>query len=238
MNESPIVFPWPVHKHGYDIVEGALVPRAPGGIGTDALSDPRDSPLRVDADGVLVPSDGPLKYYYPLDDESLWLQFADTCVDAEGVLKFATKFGRLSGSSESTDNRVEDILAIAAKFQHIMQLLKKGERRQAILLFHKDGHAPRMKEIIAWFSNNNMRFTLLPQTLQDALFHQVGEAITGNRPFRRCRNEGCPNWFRLGPHAGSGGRGSTTVTTRREFCSDRCRVASARRKKREIERHA
>jgi hypothetical protein len=223
MHESPIVFPWPVHKHGYEIVKGALVPRAPGGIGTDALSDTRDGPLRV---------------YHPLEDETLWLRFAQTCVDAVGVLGFAKEFGNLSGSPKHVDNRLEDILSLAALIRKIVPLIQKNKRYEAMLLFNESRQAPRMREVIVWFSGVNFGFKLLPQTLKDALFHQVGEAITGNRRFRRCRNEGCPNWFRLGPHAGSGGRGSTTVTSRREFCSDRCRVASSRRQKKEASPHA
>jgi hypothetical protein len=209
MNDSPITFPWMVDEAGYKIAAGALMRRG-----------------------------GPFRYYYPLEDETLWLRFAQTCVDPESVLTFAQEFGTLSGSSNDADNRLEDVLAIAAKLREIMRLLETNKRHEATLLFHKDGHAPRMREIIAWFSDNNTRFIFLPQTLQDAFFHQAGEAITGNRRFRRCRNEGCSNWFRLGPHAGSGRRGSTTITARREFCSDRCRVASARRQKREVSQHA
>jgi hypothetical protein len=51
---------------------------------------------------------------------------------------------------------------------------------------------------------------------------QAAQAITGNLHFRRCAN--CSTWFRYGS--------GTSHTVRRQFCSDRCRVAWARSSKR------
>jgi len=106
----------------------------------------------------------------------------------------------------------------------------------AALLFNRD--LPTMRQGILWYPNQPERYhyKLFPVSLRDALLHQAGEAISGNRSFRRCRNEGCLNWFRLGPHDASEGR--KTYTARREFCSDRCRVSSARRQKKEAAANA
>jgi hypothetical protein len=204
LSESPVAFAWSVDQDGYEMVEGALLPRG-----------------------------GSLRFYRPLDDECLWLRFAHSCIDAEGVLSFANEFGRPSGASKDADNRLENILATGALLRKIIELVEKHRRYEAMLLFNRSKHAPKMREVIFWSSDNYIEFIFLPQSLQDALFHQAGEAITGNRRFRRCQNEGCPKWFRLGARAGG-----STITTRREFCSDRCRVASSRRQKRKVAPHA
>jgi hypothetical protein len=83
---------------------------------------------------------------------------------------------------------------------------------------------PRMKEVLEWNDQIGRSETwLVPLDLRSALLHQAAQAIVGNHQWRRCRNQGCPHWLQLG-----GPRGATI---RREFCSDRCRVASARRHK-------
>jgi hypothetical protein len=63
---------------------------------------------------------------------------------------------------------------------------------------------------------------VVPLSLHDALLHQASETVVLNHRWRRCSNNGCPNWWRLGAPKG---------TARKEYCSDRCRVASARKHK-------
>jgi hypothetical protein len=62
----------------------------------------------------------------------------------------------------------------------------------------------------------------VPISLRSALLIQAGEAIIGNRHFRRCKNYTV--WFQVGSGAN---------TPRREFRQDKCHVAGARRHKRE-----
>ena len=189
----------------------------------------------------VVPRGGPLRVYRPLDDEGLWLRFAQTCEDAAGVLRFANQFGQLGEASLALGKRIEtvhNILGLAALIRSIVKHLQEDNRLEATKLFNR--YLPNMKEGILWYKDEPERFhyRLLPLSLRDALLHQAGDAITGNRRFRRCRNEGCANWFRLGPSAVDEGHPRQTITARREFCSDRCRVASARRQKRKGAAHA
>jgi hypothetical protein len=225
MAETPFAFVWPVDQAGYEICRNRVDPETAELLGREEFE-------------FVVPRGGPLRYYYPLDDESLWLRFSQTCEDADSVLSFANEYGRIGGSSEGMDDRLDRVLETAALMRKITDRLHVHDRYGAMMLFLKSD-LPTMKEIILYNSNISQPFSykLLPMTLRDALLHQAGEAITGNRRFRRCRNEGCPNWFRLGPQTATEGR-RPTVTARREFCSDRCRVASARRQKREDTAHA
>jgi hypothetical protein len=215
MDESPFRFVWPVDQEGYEIEHVKL--EEPRGLGMEREYD------------VIRTKGGPLRFYKPLDEHDLWLRFADACKTAEGVLSFVNKFGLLTQSPE----RVDSFLGTAAIISRISDRLQAEDRVAAVKLFAESG-LPTMKEGIFWYAARPEVFEirLVPLRLRDALLHQAGEAISGNRRFRRCRNEGCPNWFRLGPHTDSG-QGRRTYTARREFCSDRCRVASARRHKRE-----
>jgi hypothetical protein len=214
MDESPFRFVWPVDQEGYEIEHVTL--DEPRGLGMEREFD------------VIRPRGGPLWYYRPLEEDGLWLRFANACKTVEGVLSFVHQFGLLTQSPE----RLDRFLGTSAIIRRIAELLDAGDRLSATKLFPRTG-LPAMREGIFWYSDTPERFEfrLVPLTLRDALLHQAGEAITGNRRFRRCRNESCPNWFRLGPRANTG-EGRRTYTARREFCSDRCRVASARRLKR------
>jgi hypothetical protein len=193
----------------------------------------------VDKDGskVLARRGGALQNYHPLDDDTLWLRFAQDCKDSASVLQFANRYGPLGRSSNGPDHRLDHILSTAEVLRKIWKHIQAGDRHAAALLCLKN--APTMKEIIICDSDHPERFEFkwLPLSLRDALLHQAGEAITGKRRFGRCRNEGCSTWFRLGAHTPGAGR-AHTITARREFCSDRCRVASARRKKRGASAHA
>jgi hypothetical protein len=211
MDESPFRFNWPVDQAGYTIEHVKL--DEPCGLGAEREYD------------LIRSHDGPLRFYWPLDEDGLWLRFAETCKTAEGVLGFVNEFGQLTQSPE----RLDSVLATAALIRRIGDRLQAGDRIAAVKLFAQSG-LPTMKEGIFWYAARPEVFAirLVPRTLRDALLHQAGEAISGNRRFRRCRNEGCPSWFRLGPHADAG-QGRRTYTARRQFCSDRCRVASARR---------
>jgi hypothetical protein len=215
MDNSPFRLVWPVDQDGYE-VEHVM------------LEEPRGLGLEREYDHIRSKG-GPLRFYRPLDEDGLWLLFADACKTAEGVLSFVTQFGLLTQSPE----RLDSFLGTAALIRRIAERLQAGERLTATKLFANSG-LPTMKEGVFFDPDRPevFEFRLVPLTLRDGLLHQTGEAITGNRRFRRCRNEGCPNWFRLG-HQAKTEEGRRTHTARREFCSDRCRVASARRQKRE-----
>lgn len=220
MEETPFAFVWHVDENGYEIILNRVDPETAVLHGKDEVES-------------VVPRGGPVRFYHPLDDEGLWLRFAQTCKDADSVLSFVNEFGRLGEAPEGLDDRLDHILELGTFIRSIAERLRAGERLAATMLFNQS--LPTMKEGILWYANEPEQFhyRFFPLSLRDALLHQAGEAITGNRRFRRCRNKGCPNWFRLGPHAASEGRPRQTITARREFCSDRCRVASARRQKKE-----
>jgi hypothetical protein len=171
------------------------------------------------------------RHYRPLEIDGLWLQFADTCRSREGVLQFVSEFGLLWDAR----NAVHYIQGVAEKLWVIWQYLEAGDPRAAKELFNyepNDTYAhPMMYMSIGESVERPGGFApvLVPDNLESALRLQAIQAITENKQFRRCRNNGCVNWFGYGPHAPH----RQTYTKRREFCSDRCRIAWARRNKRE-----
>jgi hypothetical protein len=222
---DPFHFCWGVDQTGYEVRTGV-----PGLI----LSEVSE---------FVVAHGGPERRYQPLEHPALWRTFCETCQDRDGALTFAGKFGLLREPNQlaygafgrlppEPGDRLADTLELANHIRAIARLLDLGLRREAMNRFNND--RPKMSEYILWEQEQPERFRYkwVPLSLRDALLHQIGEAITRNHQFRQCANSGCSNWFQLGPHQAQGGRRQTT-TVRRRFCSDYCRVASARRQKRE-----
>jgi hypothetical protein len=214
---GPFQFEWPVDQAGYDLVH---VPAREGG--SLLSSDSEHDEIR--------PRGGPPRYYRPMDEHpGLWRRFAETCGSADGILGFVTEFGLLG------DGRPGNVIAVASFVDRIADSLDAGAREDAVALFNGQAMsteyiAPSPSLTAGIVRNERSRafeFKLVPRDLISAILVQAGEAITGNRRFRHCKN--CPEWFPLGVR----GR-----TERREFCSDRCRVASARRHKREASANA
>jgi hypothetical protein len=140
MEETPFAFVWHVDQHGYEIVRNRVDPEAAELLGKEQFE-------------FVVPRGGPWRIYRPLDDEGLWLRFAQTCRDADGVLSFANGFGRLGQSREGLDDRLDHILGFAARIRSIAECLQAGERLAATKLFNDS--LPTMKEGILWYANQN-----------------------------------------------------------------------------------
>jgi len=214
VDSDPFQFVWPVDQDGYEIW------RNPHDDGFASLVGRRETVF-------IRPLGGPLRYYRPLDSDGLWLRFAESCKSIEGALSFANEFGcilQLHNEFPDAPEQVDDFLSAAGMIRQIAECLDAGDRISAAKVLNETG-GPLVTETVRYNERTAaFEHVLIPVTLLSALLHQVAQAISGDRRFRRCRNEGCPNWFRVGPRA---------HTARREFCSDRCRVASARRQKRE-----
>ncbi len=195
-------FEWPVDPFGYEVEERS-------GDGATLAHGYKYEVIR--------PRGGPPQYYRPLADHpALWRQFAETCVTMDGVLSFSHQFGLIA----VRECMLADVLRTAEHLRALMNLMDAEFWTEAASVFNRDPR-PRLTATMKR-SNQRGRFELVmaPLDLGGALLLQAGEAITGNQQFRRCRN--CSAWMRIGV----GG-----YTSRREYCSDRCRVAWGRRPK-------
>jgi hypothetical protein len=232
---DPFAFEWGVDQDGYQIERKNA--------GNSRFFGPTPEFDMVTLRG------GPLRYYRPLDNDGLWLRFAETCRTNEGVLQFANAYGALDcwtdldGVLRFSGTTLAEFLNTAHRLWAIAAQLRSGDRASAAELLRLDDNPilrglPTLRGVLlpSPKTAEGFEYKLVPISLRDALLHQAAEAISGNRRFQRCRNHECPNWFRLGPHTKS--EGGKTFTARREFCSDRCRVATARRQKKGVSANA
>lgn len=221
-------FVWPVDQHGYE-----FTPKPPGPAATLSPLRITQTPLNYKEpteymEGLIQPKGGPIRNYWPLEDHpGLWLQFATDVTDETSAVAFANKFGLVRGqggfiSLLGMGDPLGAFLDDADQIRQISDALySKNDKRGAIDLFNQFG---RYAKLFPLLGNDDRKgtieFRMVPQDLSSAMFLQAGEAIAGNLVFRRCRQ--CTTHFRLG---------TAQHTTRREFCSDRCRVAWARHNK-------
>ena len=198
-------FDWPVDQHGYDAEHAP----SSGGVGRTILSG-RLADDRVRRRG------GPFRYYRPMERPGLWRRFAETCESPTGVLAFVNEFGLLADDKDSEST--EAILDTARLLRLIAIGIDRHDRSGAAIIFNAHAKPRVSAEIVP--GPKAPEFRLIPLSLRAALLLQAGEAINGDRQLKRCRN--CPEWFQIGAGA---------HTARRDFCTDRCRVAWSRKPK-------
>jgi hypothetical protein len=128
------------------------------------------------------------------------------------VLSFTEQFGFIKGIESDQVflfDRFERDLQI---LKHVVSVIDEGPAFNAAWAFNSLLH-PGFR---LWMDTmeNPPTMQVIPTTLYGALMVQAAQEIAGIVKFRKCKQ--CPEWFPLGKSKG---------TTRKEFCSDRCRVA-------------
>jgi hypothetical protein len=201
--DNPFQFDWPVDQQGHSIQKKE--------------GDGRFIATMYSID-VVRRRGGPRTFYRPLEDHpGLWRECADSCTSRDSIVAFADKYGLLTDNDETT---VDDFLDLAARLRAIANHLDSSERDKAAIAFAVQPQ-PFFAAGIRRDKKGKLVVALNPRTLSGALLFQACEAITGDFKFRKCKQ--CSRWFRMGTGAG---------TLRKLFCSNRCRVAWSRRKRR------
>ena len=103
----------------------------------------------------------------------------------------------------------------------MIHVIDAGKLDEACELFNKYIR-PRLTVRIEHEPGRRPQPQIIPSTLLGAMYIQVLDELTNALKFKRCKQ--CPNWFSYGP--GTGRRET------KEFCSNRCRVAWNREKRR------
>ncbi len=215
---------WPVDQHGYELVHEEGEPE------------------------IIKARGGPPRYYRPMKIEGLWRRFADQCLadnetfgcvpNREGILAFVNEFGLLAAKPQPslldqppvrglpTPNDSEtfnDITGTALTIREIIDCYNRGDCRAAADLCNNSYDYPNLTAFVdVTKRKDRLQLQLVPNDLRGVFLLQTINAITGNSEWRRCRNDGCLEWFRIGTGAS---------TKRREFCSTRCRVADGERRR-------
>jgi len=211
---------WSVDQAGYELVH-VTPPHDPahpsgGGEWTSLLGfrEPYD---------VIRGKGGSPRLYRPLEEHpGLYRRFAEQCESVEGLIEFANEFGlpiyRFNNGYAVAEAKTEEVFRNRAFFMQIARALDNGDTDAAAHIFN---HAPQAAMTCQLVKNSDGRFdsVIIPTSLAGAFLVQAMSEIRGESKFRRCKN--CPTWFPYGSGTGH--------TSRREFCSDRCRVAWGRR---------
>jgi len=173
----------------------------------------RDSGYRLwDSAGRVVGSGAHRKSYKPLErNDNLFGQFASIPQTPEGVLDFITKFGPLTldGLQESGD----DVAAALEGARSMAGLLRAVGEGQSPTQLPSQHRSMRLTLRVGYPATSGT-LTVLPETLLDAIWLQLAEALSSGAQIRRC--EHCKAWFAAG--AGFGRRREA------KFCSDEHRI--------------
>lgn len=231
-NDTPALFEafkWAVDEQGYDLVQKEEEEIASG--------VHRIAGIYVERRG------GELRWYRPLKERTLFREFASISND-QGLLDFACRYGLLSAADGSEELWADWTSNIAA-LKRVIVAIDEG-RGNAVAQLFNEGIAPvnlgishDKPEMMLPFTIERARqptaririqarkgaratLQLEPPSLLQAIWLQVAGQITSGTEYKKCKQ--CPEWWPVGKGA---------YTSRREFCSDKCRVAWNRKQNKE-----
>ena len=144
--------------------------------------------------------------------------------DTPAILEFIHMFGLLGSGFSEPGLGEEDLSNWHSSITSMGRLVYEidvGRRDEACELFNKHVH-PRLSVRIEHEPGRHPQPQMAPFSLEGAMYIQLLDELTTALTFKRCKQ--CPNWFSYG--TGTGRRET------KEFCSDRCRVAWNREKRR------
>jgi hypothetical protein len=171
------------------------------------------------------------------DFSKLYLEFAKAQTP-EGLLDFVNRFGRLTPDKvkmgqdgpevERQGDDVRFVLGRAKMISMMLEMLRGqignppkwqgGPFEYEAAGFKVIGGIPIPARLGASLAPDPMtgalQLKLLPPTLLDAIWLQLGQALTSNADLKQCGH--CLTWFEAG--VGTGRRADA------KFCSDKCRI--------------
>ncbi len=165
-----------------------------------------------------------LETYKPLKlHENLFGEFASIRQTPGGVLNFVKKFGPLTleGTHSAEGEEVAAAIEVA---QTISELLWANERKQIPSTFSSRPRSVHLNVRILDPASHKHPFTLVPETLLDAIWLQLADALSVNAEIHRCSQ--CDMWF----PAGRGFRRRQDA----KFCSAEHQILFNNQKRKEI----
>jgi hypothetical protein len=222
-----IDFEWWRDDAGY-----RYVPAAPGNPEPSEMSplykliEPIRSAISGGRPARIVRRGGKLVPYRPFDKvDRLYRIFASLGTTGEELLDFVNRFGPLTeyGNQECGE---EVLFALsAASVMRDLLSCSAGERATYFSQFGEKGVAWSRIDVALTFNpmSNKPQFRFTPPTLINALWLELGRALSSDASIRNCLH--CGGWFEAGP--GTGRREDA------KFCSDAHRIAFNSRKRRE-----
>jgi hypothetical protein len=207
---------WERDAAGYELLPEEA--RSPvHGITESLLGAASALPMRV------VPRGGKLVAYRPLDLDELYARFA-AVYSPEDVVDFINKYGLLTklSSSPGIGDIVPEVLDHAAAFRSFLSYDGEQGTELALWAGSEGKWLGQLNLVLAQNpASGALSLQLRPPTLLAGLYLQLGQKLSGHRPFRECPY--CKTWFETGP--GTGRRLDAT------FCTDDHRVLFNSRKR-------
>jgi hypothetical protein len=145
------------------------------------------------------------EHYRPLSStDVLFKIFANTATTPEGVLDFVRRFGSLTW--DGWDEKIgDDVNLVISNADHMRQLLRypSGNENPPHLPLSPYQATPSTSinaQVIWDPATKAPRWELRPNTLLDALWLQLGQALAAGAQIRQC--EHCGDWFEAGRGTG------------------------------------
>jgi hypothetical protein len=207
---------WRRDADGYDLLPEIHSPPKPEEVCRSLLAEAMAwLPLRVVGRG------GRAISCWPLEADKLFARFAGLHTP-EDVLGFIHSWGPLTelGHDPVRGEDVAPVLEHAAAFRALLNY--EGQERQLASWIGSEGKMIARLDLSLVMDRSGMpRLRLRPKTLLEGLWLQLGQKLSGDRPWRECLH--CGTWFETGPGAG---RRLDAV-----FCSDDHRTLFNSRKR-------
>jgi hypothetical protein len=191
MTPTQVEFTSRIDKWGYKIVDAKRPPRKGGQTEREWLLDTPFSDARIIGLG-----GGKRLLHLANNHPFLFSKFAKATTETE-LLSFITEYGPLTKENE------------------ILQLIDEAKRMKACLRENRysDFVIADMRATIA-SRKGSVSIKYRPATLLDALWLQLGQALSGGDQIKQCKQ--CGDWFPVGKSAGK------RIVAR--FCADKCRI--------------
>jgi hypothetical protein len=154
----------------------------------------------------------------PLERTNQLFKIFANAATPERVLDFVQNFGPLTwdGRDPKKGEPVHYATRDADHMQQVLRYWESNHTKSSMPFVPQTGRIVSLDaRLVGDPVTKSPKWELRPQTLLDALWMQLGEALTAGALMRRC--EHCGDWFELGH--GSGRRQDA------KFCSDEHRIA-------------
>jgi hypothetical protein len=191
-------------------------------------------------------------FYEPLREvPALFLIFAATPPNRQGILDFANKYGMLGkhvwivpeeGLKSGIVKFGEPFPVWVKEIKHMRQAIElwRGRRNiNRLLRLVNDqlagyvieadpppGFKTPISPMLLQDAGGKLRFAMMPHSLVSAMWWQFIQAIDGEKEYRRCALVECGTWFEARLERGE----------RRKYCSDACRFKRYRRRKKSAQK--
>ena len=162
-----------------------------------------------------------LLLFRPLASDLLFKIFANLATTPDGLLEFVRRFGPLTweGWDETKGEPVNWVMRDADHMRQVLRFWDGGQKQPHLLgPPPSTGPSRALDAMVVWDpATKALKWEFRPKTLLDALWLQLGQALTTGAQIRQC--EHCGDWFECRPRHRSPARRKILLMTNTELPS-------------------